>query len=126
MSEMICCNFRHVAGLVSRRSPQIAGEIRYPIVSSAGMPGQLVEDDGSVKRSTGIVTPCHRSLSRPAGTKFLMPVEDVILSAHLSSISLTNVEQQGNYTSVPFRREVRDAILAFDGSQAERPMKKFL
>ena len=52
--------------------------------------------------------------------------EGVIFSALLSSIRLTNTDPRENEESIPFHREVYEAIAAPDGGLAEQVMEKLL
>lgn len=68
----------------------------------------------------------HRSILRATHNEFLVAMEGVIFSALLSSIRLTNQDPRENEDSIPFHREVYEAIAAGDGSRAERVMEKLL
>ncbi|WP_136659747.1 FadR/GntR family transcriptional regulator [Nitratireductor sp. XY-223] len=68
----------------------------------------------------------HRSILRAAQNEFLVAMEGVIFSALLSSIRLTNKDPRENEDSIPFHREVYEAIAARDGARAERVMERLL
>jgi DNA-binding FadR family transcriptional regulator len=53
-------------------------------------------------------------------------MEGVIYSALLGSIRLTNRDPRENAASIPFHRDVADAILARDGDAAEKNMELLL
>jgi len=61
----------------------------------------------------------HRSVLRAAHNEFLTAMEGVIYSALLVSIRITNQDPRDNESSVPFHREVYEAIAAHDGDRAE-------
>ncbi|HUS55804.1 MAG TPA: FadR/GntR family transcriptional regulator [Thermohalobaculum sp.] len=68
----------------------------------------------------------HRSILRATMNEFLMALEGVIFSALLSSIRLTNKDPRDNEGSIPYHREVYEAIAARDGEIAERVMENLL
>lgn len=68
----------------------------------------------------------HRAILRAANNEFLSSLEGVIFSALLSSIKLTNVGPRDNEASIPFHRDVLNAILRRDGDAAEQKMKAHL
>jgi DNA-binding FadR family transcriptional regulator len=68
----------------------------------------------------------HRSILRAANNEFLTAMEGVIFSALLSSIRLTNSDPRDNDDSIPFHREVYEAIAARDCDRAEQVMKTLL
>ena len=68
----------------------------------------------------------HRSILRATKNEFLIALEGVIFSALLSSIRLTNKNEHANNTSVPFHRDVFDAIAKRDGEEAENLMNRLL
>lgn len=68
----------------------------------------------------------HRSILRAAHNEFLIAMEGVIFSALLSSIRLTNKDPRDNEGSIPFHREVYEAIAARNGDRAEQVMERLL
>ncbi len=68
----------------------------------------------------------HRSILRATRNEFLVALEGIIFSALLSSIRLTNVDPRSNEASLPFHREVYEAIAARDGEEAEKVMEELL
>lgn len=68
----------------------------------------------------------HRSILRAANNEFLRAMEGVIFSALLSSIRLTNADPRENEESIPFHREVMEAILERDADLAEDRMRRLL
>ncbi len=68
----------------------------------------------------------HRSILRATHNEFLVALEGIIFSALLSSIRLTNADPRDNEDSLPFHREVYEAIAARDGTMAEQVMEKLL
>lgn len=61
----------------------------------------------------------HRAMLRAAHNEFLTAMEGVIYAALLISVRLTNREPDENLKSIPFHRDVSDAIAARDGDRAE-------
>ena len=68
----------------------------------------------------------HRAILRAANNEILLSMEGVIFSALLSSIRLTNRDPRENASSIPFHREVLDAIKARDHKQAQKMMNGHL
>ncbi|WP_336055531.1 FadR/GntR family transcriptional regulator [Nitratireductor sp. CH_MIT9313-5] len=68
----------------------------------------------------------HRAILRAADNEFIRAMEGVIYSALLGSIRLTNRDPRENAASIPFHRDVADAILARDGDAAEKNMELLL
>lgn len=68
----------------------------------------------------------HRSILRATGNEFLAALEGVIFSALMSSIRLTNKDPRDNERSIPYHREVCEAIAARDGQKAEDVMDDLL
>ena len=68
----------------------------------------------------------HRSILRAAQNELLRPMEGVIHSALMISIRLTNADPRENKASLPFHREVCDAIRAHDADLAESKMRFLL
>lgn len=68
----------------------------------------------------------HRAILRAANNEILLSMEGVIFSALLSSIRLTNRDPRENANSIPFHREVLDAIKARDHLLAEKTMNAHL
>lgn len=68
----------------------------------------------------------HRSILRATNNEFLVALEGIIFSALLSSIRITNVDPRSNEASLPFHREVYEAIAARDGERAEKVMEELL
>lgn len=68
----------------------------------------------------------HRSILRAANNELLRSLEGVIFSALLSSIRLTNNDPRENEGSIPFHRDVTNAILNRDADAAEAGMEKLL
>jgi DNA-binding FadR family transcriptional regulator len=87
---------------------------------------RMEEEKGSVEAFVIADAGFHRSILRATGNEFLMALEGVIFSALLSSIRLTNKDPRENEGSIPFHREVYDAIAARDGTRAERVMEDLL
>ena len=68
----------------------------------------------------------HRSVLRASENEFLGAFEGVIFSALLNSIRLTNRDPRENTESLPFHREVFEAVATRDPDRAERAMERLL
>lgn len=68
----------------------------------------------------------HRAILRATENEFLIALEGIIFSALLTSIRLTNDDPRKNEKSLPFHREVYEAIVARNGAEAERVMEDLL
>ena len=68
----------------------------------------------------------HRAILRASNNEILRSMEGVVFSALLTSIRLTNTDPRENKTSIPFHREVLDAILRRDAASAETKMLRHL
>lgn len=68
----------------------------------------------------------HRAVLRAANNEILRSMEGVIFSALLSSIRLTNNDPRENKSSIPFHREVLEAILDRNAATAEDKMMRHL
>lgn len=64
----------------------------------------------------------HRAIIRAANNEILLSMEGVIFSALLSSIRLTNSDPRKNAKSIPFHREVLNAIKERNHVLAEETM----
>ena len=68
----------------------------------------------------------HRAVLRASGNEILRAMEGVIFSALLTSIRLTNSDARKNVESLPFHRNVAEAIVARDPEAAATNMKILL
>ncbi|WP_372572276.1 FadR/GntR family transcriptional regulator [Ruegeria jejuensis] len=68
----------------------------------------------------------HRSVLRAAQNELLLSMEGVIFSALLTSIRLTNTDPRENEGSIPFHREVAEAIVSRNADLAETKMRELL
>lgn len=68
----------------------------------------------------------HRAILRAANNELLMAMEGVIFSALLQSMALTNSTAEENKTSIPFHRDVAEAIKSRDSEKAAALMKQLL
>ncbi|WP_282609382.1 FadR/GntR family transcriptional regulator [Pelagibius sp. Alg239-R121] len=87
---------------------------------------RMEDEKGSVEDFVVADALFHRSILRAAQNEFLSAMEGIIFSALLSSIRLTNKDPRENQDSIPFHREVYEAIAAGDGERAERVMERLL
>lgn len=68
----------------------------------------------------------HREILRASNNEILRAMEGVIFSALLTSIPLTNSDARKNADSLPFHRDVADAIVARDPERAATCMRRLL
>lgn len=68
----------------------------------------------------------HRSILRATNNEFLRAMEGVVYSALLSSIQITNRRAEENQQSIPFHKEVADAITKQKGDRARKKMELLL
>ncbi|MGB0867754.1 MAG: FadR/GntR family transcriptional regulator [Granulosicoccaceae bacterium] len=68
----------------------------------------------------------HRAVLHASNNEFLSALEGVIFSAMLSSIRLTNADPRDNTDSIPFHREVFEAISRHQPDAAEAAMLTLL
>lgn len=81
---------------------------------------QAMEDEeGSIENFVIADAVFHRSVLRAAHNEFLKAMEGVIYSALLVSIQITNTDPRSNEKSVPYHKEVYEAIAAGNGDLAE-------
>ncbi|MDH3741180.1 MAG: FadR family transcriptional regulator [Hyphomicrobiales bacterium] len=87
---------------------------------------RMEHEKGSVEDFVNADAVFHRSILRATDNEFLAALEGVIFSALLSSIRLTNKDPRDNEGSIPYHREVYQAIAARDGAKAEKVMEELL
>ena len=87
---------------------------------------RMENEKGSVEDFVHADAGFHRSILRATRNEFLAAMEGVIFSALLSSIRLTNKDPRDNERSIPYHREVYEAIAARNGEKAERVMEDLL
>lgn len=68
----------------------------------------------------------HRAILRASNNEILRAMEGVIFSALLTSIKLTNTTTQKNEASLPFHRDVAEAIAGREPEKAAQHMKRLL
>ncbi len=68
----------------------------------------------------------HKAVLQAAHNEFLSAMEGVIYSALLISVRLTNKDPRDNGASIPFHRDVYEAIAARDGDRAEQLTERLL
>ena len=68
----------------------------------------------------------HKAVLKAAHNEFLSGFEGVIYSALLVSVRITNKDPRDNGASIPFHRDVFDAIAEHDGERAENLTQKLL
>jgi len=87
---------------------------------------RMEEERGSIEDFVVADALFHRSILRAAQNELLRSMEGVIFSALLISIRVTNKDPRENEDSIPFHREVTNAILTRDGMVAEKKMEMLL
>lgn len=87
---------------------------------------RMEHEKGSVEDFVNADAVFHRSILRATDNEFLAALEGVIFSALLSSIRLTNKDPRDNEGSIPYHREVYEAIAARDGVKAQKVMEDLL
>ena len=68
----------------------------------------------------------HKAILKAARNEFLSGLEGVIYSALLVSVRITNKDPRDNGASIPFHRDVFNAIANHDGDLAEELTQKLL
>lgn len=86
----------------------------------------MEEEKGNVEKFVIADALFHKSVLRAAHNEFLTAMEGVIYSALLVSIRITNQDPRENDTSVPFHRELYEAIASRNGDLAESMTEKLL
>ena len=87
---------------------------------------RMETEKGSVEDFVIADAQFHRAVLHAANNEFLAAMDGVIFTALLSSIRITNKDPRENADSLPFHRDVYDAIAQRDGDEAERIMEKLL
>lgn len=80
---------------------------------------RMESEKGSVENFVIADALFHRSVLRAARNEFLTAMEGVIYSALLVSVRITNADPRENEKSIPFHRDVYEAIAARDANLAE-------
>ena len=68
----------------------------------------------------------HRAILTATGNAFVSAIEGVVFSALLIIINVTNHDPRDNKDSIPFHRDVAEAIFARDAGKAKARMEKLL
>ncbi len=87
---------------------------------------RMEEDMRSVEEFIIADAKFHRAVLRAANNEILNSMEGVIFSALICSIKLTNADPRDNEGSIPFHREVMNAIVARKPKRAEKSMSCLL
>lgn len=83
-------------------------------------------EKGSIENFIVADAKFHRAVLKAAHNEFLSAMEGVIYSAILVSVRLTNQDPRSNAKSVPYHREVFEAIALKNGDKAEKLTVKLL
>lgn len=86
----------------------------------------MEEEKGSLEDFVVCDALFHRAILRASGNEILQAMEGVIFSALLQSIRLTNSDARENADSLPFHRNVADAIVSRRSEEAAILMKTLL
>lgn len=87
---------------------------------------RMEEEEGSMENFVKADAMFHRAVLKAAHNEFLTAMEGVIYSALMISIQITNKDPRDNETSLPFHRQLCDAITSRDGETAEELTGKLL
>ena len=87
---------------------------------------KMEEEEGTAENFIKADAYFHQAVLKAARNEFLAAMEGVIYSALLVSIRITNIDPRENGASVPFHREVYEAIKLGDGLKAEKLTEKLL
>lgn len=79
----------------------------------------MESEKGSVENFIVADALFHRAVLRAAHNEFLTSMEGIIYSALLVSVRITNADPRENDKSIPFHRDVYEAIVARDADRAE-------
>jgi DNA-binding FadR family transcriptional regulator len=87
---------------------------------------RMEQETGSIEDFVMADALFHRAILRASSNEILRSMEGVIFSALLSSIRLTNRDPRDNERSIPFHRNVANAIMERNGDLAEACMSEHL
>lgn len=86
----------------------------------------MEDKEGSVQNFVIADAIFHHKILIAAHNEFLKSIEGVIYSALLVSIKITNTDPRSNEKSVPYHKELYQAIAARDGETAEKMAETLL
>ncbi len=87
---------------------------------------RMEEEMGSVENFIVADARFHRAVLHAAHNEFLTSMEGVIYSALLVSVRITNRDPRENEKSIPYHRDLFEAIARKDGDHAERMTEELL
>lgn len=87
---------------------------------------RMEEEKGSIEEFTIADAMFHRAILHSTGNAFMSSIEGVVFSALLVSINITNHDPRDNSESIPFHRNVAEAIAARDANAARHLMENLL
>ncbi|MGI9346923.1 MAG: FadR/GntR family transcriptional regulator [Gammaproteobacteria bacterium] len=87
---------------------------------------QMEEEKGSIEDFILADAMFHRAILNSTNNAFMSAIEGVVFSALLVSINITNQDPRDNNASIPFHRDVAEAIGARDADRARRCMENLL
>lgn len=87
---------------------------------------RMAAEQGSAERFIIADALFHKAVLHAAHNEFLAAIEGVTYSALLISVRITNKDPRENGASIPFHRDVANAIAARDGALAEKLTAKLL
>lgn len=87
---------------------------------------RMAEEQGSTERFIIADALFHKAIFHAAHNEFLAAMEGVTFSALLISVRITNTDPRENGASIPFHRDVANAITSRNGVKAEKLTSKLL
>ena len=87
---------------------------------------RMEEEKGSVENFIVADARFHRAVLHAAHNELLKEMEGVIYSALLVSVRITNRDPRENEKSIPYHRDLFEAIARKDGDRAERMSEELL
>ncbi|MCK0129287.1 FadR/GntR family transcriptional regulator [Erythrobacter sp. F6033] len=87
---------------------------------------RMAEEQGSTERFIIADALFHKAILRAAHNEFLAAIEGVTYSALLISVRITNKDPRENGASIPFHRDLANAIEERDPDKAEKLTSKLL
>ncbi|MGB6185404.1 MAG: FadR/GntR family transcriptional regulator [Sphingopyxis granuli] len=87
---------------------------------------RMAAEQGSAERFIIADALFHKAILHAAHNEFIAAIEGVTYSALLISVRITNKDPRENGASIPFHRDVANAIEKRDGAKAEKLTAKLL
>ncbi len=87
---------------------------------------KMAEEQGSTERFIIADALFHKAILHAAHNEFLAAIEGVTFSALLISVRITNKDPRENGASIPFHRDLANALQSRNGAKAEKLTSKLL